>query len=759
MPFPPSRIERVVSVEFHAPSNTFAVFVRREDKVVMQRDKMLHSFVADRDNLVFGGGGPKELKGSLPIRYAWSFADFGEYRKALREAQNRAKEMYGETSADHIWQRNPGEAFLIQQGVRLFAGMHPDELKVVALDLETFTAGGKLFPDAKDRDDRIIVASLADNRGKSIVLGGPGWSEKDILVKLCSIIAEEDYDVICGHNLLGFDLPYVHERSVQLGIPLPLGRDGSGLRVGPTRSRRMLSDNEYFAFGRHFIDTLPLLMSWDITSRSLSNWQLKSAVVELGLSSEDRRDFARENISAMWLDCPEEVLTYGEADARDALALYQFLCPPEFYQTQLLPLSYQQAVMTGTGTKVDLLLQAGYLAAGHSLPLRGGLAGGRGVGGLTEAMSLGMHSRVYKVDVASLYPSICLAYGIKPRTDELGLFPALLRELRDRRLQSKAQLRDYPKASLEYKATDALQNSFKVLINSFYGMLGTAGLYFCDNEAASRITESGQAILLQMVDNIRCSGGSAIEIDTDGIFLTWPAQVTDPQEIVDSVSQGLDAGIRVEFDGYYDHMYSYASKNYMLLNGGSITKKGVVFRSRRLTRFQDEFIERVFAMLCKSDTCGASQVYHELRQRIESNRLTLEDVITTHPVEKTWDEYGKLRQKNKNKFLDLVYWRQDRERWTVRSRIAYYHSSGGPEGVKLAEDFDRDPDKAFYLELLRKTAEKFIYALPPDAWAQVFSDEPCREALDTWHFAPADRPGTMADYQRVLRGDHRIRLF
>ena len=759
MSFTPSRIERLVSVEFHAPSNTIAAYVRRGDKVTMQRDKMTHAFVADNPNLVFGAMMPDELKGGLPLRYRWSFADFADYRTALREARNRAKELYQDAAADHIWQRNPAEAYMVQQGVRLFAGMHPEELKVVALDLETFTGGGKLFPDAKDKNDRIIAASLADNRGKSVVLGGQTWSEKDILTKLCAIMTEEDYDVICGHNLLGFDLPYVHERSVQLGVPLPLGRDGSGLRVGPTRSRRMLSDNEYFAFGRHFVDTLPLLMSWDITSRSLSNWQLKSAVVELGLSTEDRRDFARNNISAMWQECPEEVLAYGEADARDALALYQFLCPPEFYQTQVLPLSYQQAVMTGTGTKVDLLLQAGYLSAGYSLPVRGALAGGRGVGGLTEAFSLGMHHRVYKVDVASLYPSICLAYGIKPRTDELGLFLDLLRELRDRRLESKARLKELPKGSLEYRAVDALQNSFKVLINSFYGMLGTAGLYFCDNEAASRITESGQAILLSMVGNISKAGGSAIETDTDGIFLTWPMPHATPQEIVECVSTGLDEGIRVEFDGYFDHMYSYASKNYMLLSGESITKKGVVFRSRRLTRFQNDFIERVFVLLCRGDTCGVSQVYDDLRQRIEGNRLTLEDIVTTHPVEKPWDEYGRVRQKNKNKFLDLVYWRQDRERWSVRSRIAYYHCPDGPDGVKLAEEFDNDPDQAFYLDLLRKTAEKFIYALPPGTWAIVFSDVLCREKLSVWNFSPAEKPNIMADYERVLRGDHRIRLF
>jgi DNA polymerase elongation subunit (family B) len=746
-------------VEFHAPSNTFAIFLRENDRVVMQRSKTSHCFVADSPNLVFGFGEPAILSGGLPLRYMWSFQDFAEYRKAVREAQNRAREMYGEAANDHLWQRNPVDGFLIQQGIRLFADMHPEELKVVAIDLETFTGGDKLFPDAKDKDDRIIVASLADNRGKSFVLGGKDWSEKDIIGRLCAIVTEEDYDVICGHNLLGFDLPYLHERAVQLGLPLPLGRDGSGLRVGPTRARRMLSDNEYFAFGRHLVDTLPLLMSWDITSRSLSNWQLKNAVVELGLSEDDRRDFARENISAMWLECPEEVLAYGEADARDALALYQFLCPPEFYQTQLLPLPFQQTVITGTGTKVDLLLQAGYLSTGHGLPVRGALSGGRGVGGLTEALSLGMHSRVYKVDVASLYPSICLSYGIKPRTDELGLFLTTLRELRDRRLESKALLRELPRESLEYRSTDALQNSFKVLINSFYGMLGTAGLYFCDSEAASRITEAGQSILLKMVDNIRAAGGLAIEIDTDGIFLTWPTADTDPQEIVDSVSQGLDQGIKVEFDGYYDHMYSYASKNYMLRTGQATVKKGVVFRSRRLTGFQNEFIERAFALLCQEDTCGASQLYHELRQRIEASRLELNDIVTTHPVEKPWDDYGKVRQKNKNKFLDLVYWRQDRERWSIRSRIAYYHSSGGPDGVRLAEEFSQDPDKHFYLELLRKTAEKFIYALPPDAWARVFSDEPCREQLRTWNFSPAERPNIMADYQRVLRGDHRIRLF
>ena len=64
---------------------------------------------------------------------------------------------------------------------------------------------------------------------------GPGGespdSEPTALKRLCSLIIERDPDVIEGHNIFKFDLPYLSARASKLGISLFMGRDGSLLSV------------------------------------------------------------------------------------------------------------------------------------------------------------------------------------------------------------------------------------------------------------------------------------------------------------------------------------------------------------------------------------------------------------------------------------------------------------------------------------------------------------------------------------------------
>jgi DNA polymerase, archaea type len=68
-----------------------------------------------------------------------------------------------------------------------------------------------------------------------------------------------------------------------------------------------------------------------------------------------------------------------------------------------------------------------------------------------------------------------------------------------------------------------LQNTFKILINSFYGYLGFAQGNFADFEAAARVTQIGRDLLKQMIDWLKGQGAQVIEVDTDGIYFVPPA--------------------------------------------------------------------------------------------------------------------------------------------------------------------------------------------------------------------------------------------
>ncbi|MDP3058113.1 MAG: DNA polymerase domain-containing protein, partial [bacterium] len=633
--------------------------------------------------------------------------------------------------------------------------------KTASLDFEMYTSNNRHFADALVPEDRIILASLVDNRGRRFLFDGTKYSEKELIIALCQTITSEDYDCICGHNLLGFDLPYLMQRATLLGVKLIMGRDGSELSSSFKKARNGSGDLVYKVFGRHLIDTLPLLMQWDTTHRELENLQLKHAVFTLGLSNNDRSSFNRSEIPRIWDENPEAIINYGLEDAIDALSLYDFLSPAVFFQTQILPLSYQSCATTGTGSKVDLLMIRAYLRKAHSLPLRGALVTSDGSGGLTEVKSLGWHTDVIKVDVSSLYPSICLSYNIKPRTDHLNAFLEILGELTKQRLSAKGQLRARPKNSLEYKSIDSLQNSFKVLINSFYGMLNTNGLYFSDGRASQAITTTGQSILLTMVKNVETIGGDVIEIDTDGIFFALPNSSIDHSDLIVNISRELPQGIKVEYDGHFDFMYSYASKNYILIKDEKVIKKGVAFRSRKNFRIQDALINSAIDNIRRGTLAKLSTYYHSSRQKILCGDVDIDDIISYMSVVLPWDEYDQQNTgKNINKVLELVATRADRKRWSVRSKIYYYNSRKAP-GVNLALNYDDDLDVNFYLNVLEKTAEKFIYAFPPHVWHKIFVESVTTECVDlrAWHFRPDDSPHIIKEYAIMLKGHQQLELF
>ena len=114
---------------------------------------------------------------------------------------------------------SPVRQHLLLSGQTLFHDMRYNDIHRLQLDIETLS----LDPQAPEAG--IILVALSDNRGYEEVLSAQGASEADLLRALSRRIAECDPDVIEGHNLFGFDLPYIGARAGRHNVPLPWGRD------------------------------------------------------------------------------------------------------------------------------------------------------------------------------------------------------------------------------------------------------------------------------------------------------------------------------------------------------------------------------------------------------------------------------------------------------------------------------------------------------------------------------------------------------
>jgi DNA polymerase, archaea type len=108
--------------------------------------------------------------------------------------------------SDEYYRVGPVEQFLMQSGKVYFRGMTYSDLHRLQFDLET-TA---LDP----RRGRIFMVAIRDSRGLATTIEAPmPEDEASLISNLCAIIRERNPDVIENHNLFGFDLPFLEQRT------------------------------------------------------------------------------------------------------------------------------------------------------------------------------------------------------------------------------------------------------------------------------------------------------------------------------------------------------------------------------------------------------------------------------------------------------------------------------------------------------------------------------------------------------------------
>ena len=732
--------ERIVALHPVGPA-AMRLYRRRSPTEVTTEDVRVHPFffLSDIDLLA---GLPRErfrsqeLAGTGFFKYAVAFPDRSAYFDALRHieraadtAKNRPDEVYLPGS--------PEQQYLMQTGRTLFKGMPFEDLVRFQLDIEVYSRDG--FPQATVPEHRVILVALSDSTGWSRLVGAPGMDEADVLRETLELVRERDPDVIEGHNILGFDFPYLFERCRQHGIPVTIGRDGSVPRSFPSSMRfaeRQVEFQSVEIAGRHVIDTLHQVMAFDVTRRDLPNYTLKGAAKYFGFAPEGRTYVPGDEIAEVWDTDPHRLMEYAIDDATETERLARHLSGSTFYLTQMVPMPYGQAARTGPAAKIEALFVRGYLHARHSLPRAD--FGSQVVGGYTDVFVTGVIGPVVYADVESLYPSIMLHYDVQPRGDALGLFPRLLRRLTDLRFETKGAMRDadgHDRAEL-----DARQSAYKIVINSFYGNMGFGYALFNDFAEADRVAATGQDLLRQIMRLARTAGAKVVEVDTDGVLFVPPDDVVGEEAeraFVQRLSDQMPEGIRIGFDGRFRRMLSYKKKNYALLSyDGTLKFKGSSLVSRSSERFGRAFVREAIRLLLGEDVRGLHGLYLRHRRQIEAHDWRgVESFQRTETLKASLADYDRaVAAGERTKAAAYEVARQDAQRRgrapRIGDRVAYYIAEGGGrvfEAARAADHWDPaapDESTAFYLDRLDQLAARFAPFFETERqFRLVFSEE------------------------------------
>jgi len=715
----PSKYDRVVAA---APNRdgTAALFVRTQEGGTVQEQVefqpwLLVSGKALAESIP-GAASVQPLTGSGVYNARVRFPDQSTYYDALKHLKSETGCSPSAFGAPYRVFSDLTQQLLAAIPCRLFRAMPFSELHRLQLDIETRTTPGYDFPNPEREGDAIIAIALCDATGWRHCLCGHEMGEPDMLREMVRLIMERDPDVIEGHNIFQFDLPYIETRCKRHGVKLKIGRNGSAATSRSSRftaGERTSNYRRYDVYGRHIVDTLHLVQLYDVSHRDLQSYGLKAVARYFGVAAPDRTYVDVADITELFRKDPDTVRDYCLDDVRETEAVSRLLSPSYFYQAQLTPFSYQNCVTRGNATRIDALLTASYLHAGESLPCPQAPRQFRG--GLTDSLRSGVFENVWHVDVRSLYPSIIISDKLRPRCDSLNLFSTFLTELKRFRLIAKDAARTGPPREREH--SEALQSSFKVLINSFYGYTGFAQGTFNDFDVAETVTARGREILQSMLDFLEGANAMVIEMDTDGIYFVPPPRVTDTDAMQERIQQILPPGIEVDLDATYKAMLGYKSKNYALLDhDGKVSVTGAALKSRGLEPFQRRYIQELVTLLLTRRGEGAAELHERYAAAIREHLLPLADLAKREVLSKpprVYQEKLAAGATNRSAAYELVL-RAERE-YSQGDQVVFYvtgekKSVGVADSAKLLGDADpnvRDENVPYYLDKLHKLHKKF----------------------------------------------------
>ncbi|VVN61895.1 DNA polymerase II [Pseudomonas fluorescens] len=418
-------------------------------------------------------------------------------------------------------------------------------LKLVSLDIET-TAQGDLYSIALEGcGERQVYMLGPPNKTDSVDFKLDYCDTRaQLLERLNQWLATHDPDAIIGWNVVQFDLRVLHEHAQRLKVPLMLGRGDE-----PMAWREHGSRNHYFAAaaGRLIIDGIEALRSatWSFESFSLEN----VAQTLLGEGKDISTPYQRmDEINRMFAEDKPALARYNLKDCELVTRIFE--------KTELLKFLLERASVTGlpadrnggsvaafTHLYMPLMHRQGFVA-----PNLGDKPPQASPGGFVMDSRPGLYESVLVLDYKSLYPSIIRSFLIDP----VGLIEGLkypddsesvegfrgARFSRTRHCLPSIVARVSEGREVAKREHNApLSQALKIIMNAFYGVLGSSGCRFFDTRLASSITMRGHQIMRQTRELVEAQGYEVIYGDTDSTFV-WLGKAHS-QEDASRIGQAL----------------------------------------------------------------------------------------------------------------------------------------------------------------------------------------------------------------------------
>lgn len=620
---------------------------------------------------------------------------------------------------------------------RLSAGEHHPHLSLLSFDIETDGFEGPL----------LSIAGATSNASRVFVVQGPVHlpaaslpeevefhpDEKSVLLAFLAWVREQDPDLLVGWNVVDFDFEYLCKLAKRHSVPFRLGRGGRVAEFVPARSARQ--PHSALVPGRIVLDGIATLRSATMHFESFALDDVARELLGRGKDIASTADSAEE-IRRMAREDPLALARYNLEDCVLVLDIFRRARLVEFAieRQRLTGLSLDRqggSVAAFEQLYLPRLHRAGFVAP--SVGDREGLSGSPG--GYVMDSKPGLFRNVIVLDFKSLYPSIIRTFLVDPLglaqpgndpvpgydgatfSREAHILPELIRSLWSARDQAKQE------------KNAALSQAIKIMMNSFYGVLGTPGCRFFDHRLVSSITKRGHEIIQRCRAYIEGRDMEVIYGDTDSVFVLLDQELEPAacdrigQELARDLTEhfrqelaltpGVESHLELEYETHYRRFLMPT------IRGSEVgTKKryaGAVFSPEGEMRVVFKGLEAVRA----DWTPLARRFQRELFRRVFADEEYEEFVRETADalLAGKLDEQLVYRKRLRRDLKDYVknvppHVQAARKLGKPTRRIDYVMTLAGPEP---ASDVRSPLDYQHYLERqLAPAAESLLHFLPKD---------------------------------------------
>ena len=513
------------------------------------------------------------------------------------------------------------------------ADFHPD-LRILSIDLETTM-----------RADRILSAAIYAPDFKLVLMQGQGadtpWlryvaNERQLLQAFVEAVREYDPDLFIGWNVVGFDFRVLHERAKAQGVSLLLGRDRQPMQLHESAQGKLFVRLS----GRMVLDGIDTLKGATYQFESYSLENVSREMLDRG-KIIDHVEQRGDEIQRLFREDKEALARYNLEDCKLVWDIFE--------KADLINYLIERARLTGLpldkvggsaaafdNQYLPHLHRGGYVAPEYA----SGISGLSAPGGYVMDSLPGLYRHVLVLDFKSLYPSIIrtfkidplgLSEGLKEGADEDDLIPGFNHAIFSRRktilpnlIETLWDARDQAKQN----RNKPLSQAIKIIMNSFYGVLGSNVCRFFDQRLSSSITLRGHEILMKTRDCIEEKFGyKVIYGDTDSVFVwlgdDFPVEDANDkgQELADYLNRwwtdnlrqrfNLDTFLEIEYETHYSrflmptirHSEKGSKKRYAGLKQELDGSSRMVFKGLENVRtdwtplareLQEQLYERVF---------------------------------------------------------------------------------------------------------------------------------------------------------------------